>query len=209
VSSLYLAFLFFFVRTTPIDSPRGKLSAAHVALSMIQAVNFLIVSPLNRDDLVQSNIFKASSPILMQVCHTMSTFFLCLRGINTPWQVKSIPPHPRHLAVQAKPVIPRRAFLARQATILAWQYLALNALVAVDCQANSFLGTQSAAVPNNWGLRIAIVLTGWFIALRLIIDSGYRALSLVAVALTTSRPGDWPPFFGRMRDAYTLRAFWG
>ncbi|KAJ0412950.1 membrane bound O-acyl transferase family-domain-containing protein [Aspergillus carlsbadensis] len=185
------------------------MSAGHVALAMIQAVNVLITIPLNRDDLVQAHIVKASSPILMQVYYTMSTFFFCPRGINTPWQAKSIPSHPRHLAVQAEPDIPRRSFLARQATILAWQYLVLNALVAVDGQANSFLDTQSAAATNNWGLRAAIVFMVWFLALRLVIDSGYRALSLVAIALTISAPGDWPPLFGRMRDAYTLRAFWG
>ncbi|KAL4902033.1 membrane bound O-acyl transferase family-domain-containing protein [Aspergillus multicolor] len=210
VASLCLAYLLFLPGpNTSTGPPRSTKSGAHVALAMVQTVNVLITVPLNRDDLIQAGIFTTSSPILMQIYHTMSTLFFYTRGINTPWQAKSIPSHPRYLAVQAKPTIPRRSFLARQATILAWQYLALNALVAVDGHASSFLDTQSAAATNNWILRSAIVFIVWFIALRLVIDSGYRALSLVATALTISAPGDWPPLFGRMRDAYTLRAFWG
>ncbi|KAL4875656.1 membrane bound O-acyl transferase family-domain-containing protein [Aspergillus karnatakaensis] len=209
-SSSYLAYLLFL--PPPKNStgpPRGTMSAGHVVLAMIQAVNVLISSPLNRDDLVRAGIFETSSHFLVQVCRTMSKIFFCPRGINTPWQVKSLPTHPRHLIAQAQPGIPRWSFLGRQAAILAWQYLALSALVTVDSQADSLLGSHSAAAADNWALRTAVVFIVWFIALRLVIDSGYRALSVVAIALTTSAPEDWPPLFGRMRDAYTLRGFWG
>ncbi|EOD45306.1 putative tri7-like toxin biosynthesis protein [Neofusicoccum parvum UCRNP2] len=37
----------------------------------------------------------------------------------------------------------------------------------------------------------------------------YNAVSIIAVATLLNSPADWPPYFGTVADATTLRDFWG
>jgi len=41
------------------------------------------------------------------------------------------------------------------------------------------------------------------------VSAQYALLSIVAVALNLSQPGDWPPLFGRLADVTCIRDFWG
>jgi hypothetical protein len=42
-----------------------------------------------------------------------------------------------------------------------------------------------------------------------VINICYVAVSFVFVLIFATKPNQWPPLFGRWRDAYTLRRFWG
>lgn len=44
---------------------------------------------------------------------------------------------------------------------------------------------------------------------HLVINIPYETVSLISVALGLSKPSVWPVTFGRWRDAYTIRRFWG
>lgn len=41
------------------------------------------------------------------------------------------------------------------------------------------------------------------------LNMGYDGMALVSVAFGFSEPKYWPVVFGRWRDAYTVRRFWG
>jgi hypothetical protein len=56
-------------------------------------------------------------------------------------------------------------------------------------------------------IRVFTVLAAG-VALVCVQGGVYRTLALLAVSLGISEPTDWPPFFGSLWDAYTLRRFW-
>ncbi|KHO00256.1 TRI7-like toxin biosynthesis protein [Metarhizium album ARSEF 1941] len=146
-----------------------------------------------------------------------SGLFLASRGVGTPWAVKNIPRHPGALGAQARPGIPKSAFLLRQAAIFAWQYLLLDVMCAVSRLDGSSPAAPSARKPSRYSEVTAAELPGyvfmvvasWFLVARVLVDAGYRAVSLVAVSSGASPPEDWPPLFGSMWTAFTLRNFWG
>ncbi|KAG8420569.1 hypothetical protein J3459_010932, partial [Metarhizium acridum] len=61
----------------------------------------------------------------------------------------------------------------------------------------------------EWPQYVLMALFSWFVVARVLIDASYRAATLVAVGLGGSSPEDWPPLFGSMWMAFTLRNFWG
>jgi hypothetical protein len=115
-------------------------------------------------------------------------------------------------------VVPRRGrFLLRQFTIAAWQYLVLDIVQTLAQQQaleNDPLEPVSSAIEwtvpaGQWVERIGTHLSIWFIVNRLIGDLAYRVLSIIFVGIGFDSPSDWPPAWGRMGDAFTLRDFWG
>lgn len=215
IFSLCFAYEFFLVSKGISVSPvRYSKAGSQIFVAVIQATNVLVINPLDRDDLVRGGIVTNSESIFAQTWHTSTSVFFALRGINTAWRVKNIPEHPKFLTEQAKPRIPRTSFLVRQAFILAWEYLVLDVLYFLSLQDDSpqvpladfkYFNVGAAA----WGQRVAVSLITWFWVARVLIDSIYHAGALVAVGLCGDAPEDWPPLFGSMWDAYTLRNFWG
>lgn len=55
------------------------------------------------------------------------------------------------------------------------------------------------------------VLFGWLAAVRSYLDMayGYHLCSLLAVGLKLTEPALWPPMFGSLTRAYTMRNLWG
>ena len=52
-------------------------------------------------------------------------------------------------------------------------------------------------------------MAAWLVMTYSVLKVYYVSASLVAVALHTSRPEDWPDLFGSWKDAYTVRRLWG
>lgn len=131
------------------------------------------------------------------------------RGVNTPWQIKNIPPFSSFYGGK-----PRRArFLVRQSFMLAWQYLVLDALLTVTHATWGGKGGVEFSYLDTPDGRLSIQtitqMVASFFVTHLALDSVHRVLSMFFVALTLSEPSDWPPLFGSMWDSYTLRLFWG
>lgn len=108
----------------------------------------------------------------------------------------------------------RSHFLLRQSAIFAWQYLALDLIQTLTVQQASerkelLPNIQWNVSPGQWAERAGTHIAVWFVATRLIGDSAYRLLSIISVGLGIDSPSDWPPAWGRMKEAYTLRKFWG
>jgi hypothetical protein len=113
----------------------------------------------------------------------------------------------------------RAAFLARELALLAWQYLTLDFLIFLPTlQSREELEHMFGKgleyrylhlTAEQWVGRVSSSLLTWFFIARIMMQCWHRALSIVFVSAGLSRPEDWPPFFGSVRDAYTLRNFWG
>ncbi|KAK5999047.1 Acetyltransferase aurG [Cladobotryum mycophilum] len=59
---------------------------------------------------------------------------------------------------------------------------------------------QGLLALNNLALVVVNCLT---------LDSYYDVLTIISVSLNLDPPEDWPPLFGDIREAYSVRRFWG
>ena len=85
---------------------------------------------------------------------------------------------------------------------VAQTFMALNPIFWLSEHEARSLRSQSFALNV---LNVAAYMGRSYSMLNL----GYDATALVLVALGLSEPKSWPVVFGRWRDAYTIRRFWG
>ncbi|OTA80264.1 hypothetical protein M434DRAFT_229899 [Hypoxylon sp. CO27-5] len=121
------------------------------------------------------------------------------RGIGWNWQVKNVPPHPG--ANQT-----RLGFVRDRVVELAWR-TALKALAVYIigfCQAVQPSVTSPAA---SWLLHGVV---GWCGAVWSwnTIGSAHAAGGAITVLLGICEPWEWPPVFGRLGDAWSVRQVW-
>lgn len=185
-------------------------------INVPQAANLLLINPLDADDLAREEPGRTKT-LIGRMYYSFE--LLCQnRGVGTSRRVKGIPSYPAYYRVTKKgglTLVPRRAFLLRQFAILAWQYAL--------CDIIQFAGHQQAAGPtvvtftepewnvplDEWIKRCITHSISWFLITRIFLDSHYRLVSIITVGLGLNSSSDWPPLFGRIADAYTLRQFWG
>ena len=176
-------------------------------VTVIHAFNLLHLNPLDKDEILRQRV--TASDGLSHSIHGSVRLLFGLRGLNTPWQVKGIPPQPAFLSRKGDSSISRGRYLLRQAIFLAWQYLAMDVLYILSVRkASSNVESVGISGPMPWSSRIYITVLAWFVVARLLVDSFYRFAALIAVGMGDC-PGNWPPLIGSMWDAYTLRYFWG
>ncbi|RHZ54853.1 acetyltransferase spyB [Aspergillus thermomutatus] len=181
---------------------------------IIQGFNLVLINALDKNELLHTKVIEPRDHFLFNT-FKVARLFMHLRGVRTPWQAKKIPSHPAYLARQPKASVSRSAFLTRQAAIIAWLYLFLNCtsyLAAGDSSRLSKpvydLGYLHVS-KEEWWTRIMTSLMFWFTFLRAAVDIDYRTASLLCVGIGLDSPEDWPPLFGRAKEAYTIRNFWG
>jgi hypothetical protein len=176
--------------------------------TLVHGFNLLLLNPLDKSSILHTLPNGSSRQI--PIIYLSGQLVFGLRGVNTPWQVKGLPDHPKYLFRSPDGTIATSRFLIRQFCILSWQYLALDILYERSLQRTS----PSAEIapgyfpPMPWKTRVYITIFSWFIVARILADSLYRFGSLVAVSIGDD-PINWPPLFGTVWDAYTLRGFWG
>ncbi|KAF5130922.1 Acetyltransferase pyr8 [Metarhizium anisopliae] len=213
--SLWLTYQFFLLSGGASSiSIQYANAAMQVFVASLQAANLLILSPVDEGHLLRVGLYPSQSSGLSRIWRA-SRLFIASRGIGTPWVVKNIPQHPEALAARAGPRIPKSAFLLRQAVVFAWQYVLLDVLYVVATWDESSAAASTTRFDYRevraveWPRYVFMALFSWFVVARVLIDASYRAAALVAVGLGGSSPEDWPPLFGSMWMAFTLRNFWG
>lgn len=195
----------------PAGSPTWCQAICELVLVALQSINLLLVHPLDRHDI--SRIVKRPSSFVSNV-FAAAKIVVQTRGINTPWQVKNVPSHPSYYRRRGMQCPEKSIFLLRQAAIFFWQYLVLDIIQTITIgnapsHATIPLKPEWNVSLSQWLERGSTHLAIWFFVNRLIGDSAYRLLSIISVGLGIDSPSDWPPAFGSMSDAYTLRNFWG
>jgi hypothetical protein len=130
------------------------------------------------------------------------------RFTGTPFQVQN---------VAAVSTTDYRTFIWRKLSIIALCYFALDAInSSADLEiSRRYLTTDKVPVltrvstisAEELTIRIFAVSAAG-ISLNCVQGGIYNVFALFSVACGFSKPGDWPPFYGSLGSAYTLRRFW-
>ncbi|KAJ5372302.1 hypothetical protein N7517_004308, partial [Penicillium concentricum] len=195
-------------------SPTWCQAITQLVIATLQATNLLLLNPLANSDI------SCRAKSIQDFGSSLVAGFRLLaqtRAVNTDRQVKNVPSHPKYYLRRGMQVPTRARFLLRQLAIIIWQCLVLDVVQTVSLHKARERALQEPAsleiewiVPKaQWAERIATHLSIWFVVNRLITDLAYRVLSIFFVGIGLDYPADWPPAFGSMADAFTLRNFWG
>ena len=135
------------------------------------------------------------------------------RNVGTPFEVRGVP----RFSNQDPSYVPSSiTFLRQKLVSLIFYYIVLDLFTfASQPEQNSIL-YNPARVPwidtNNLSFERLIIrsttVLGFWVSLYCIIDGYMATLAIVSVALGFSDPRSWPPGFGSIGDAYTVRRFW-
>lgn len=195
-------------------SPTWCQAITQLVIATLQATNLLLLNPLANADISRSakSVQNFGSRLIAPFRLLAQT-----RAVNTQWQVKNVPSHPKYYMRRGMQVPTRGRFLLRQLAIVVWQCLVLDLVQTVslqkarerDMHEPASLQVEWIVPMGQWVERIATHLSIWFVVNRLISDLAYRVLSIFFVGIGLDSPADWPPAFGSMADVFTLRKFWG
>ncbi|WYZ41966.1 hypothetical protein EsH8_V_000861 [Colletotrichum jinshuiense] len=196
----------------------NTVAIGQICLVILQCCNFLVLTRLDAADFVKGNIYQSSDGLVRKIYRTIGLMFN-LRGIGTPWQIPRINAFPRSLDKHTENGKLRKGpWVARQLQIIFWQYLFLDFtyLSSLDTSpedAEKLFGPGKEFLYANanveqWGARVAVGLIAWLAPSRVTMDIISRVLSVVSVLSGMTSPEDWPPLFGSIWDAYTIRGFW-
>jgi hypothetical protein len=140
---------------------------------------------------------------------------LTSRHVNTPWQVKNVPPFSPH----DPHYTPFRAvFLRRNAIAALLYYLTLDITsFGVNPESNAvlfaaqkvpFFARLGQLTAEEIAVRVFSSVMLW-VSIYCITSMGYSILGVIAVGMGVSQVETWRPPFGRVAEAYTVRRFWG
>ncbi|KAK4452253.1 hypothetical protein QBC34DRAFT_457307 [Podospora aff. communis PSN243] len=186
------------------DSQLNTISAHAVLLWLLHLTHILFIR--RNDDL--------PSP-LPSFIRAYKTIFNP-RGINTPWStVSTTPPltKPNPSPTTQTQPSPRTAFLFAQSLIILTRYLSLSFLHSIFnvllTPSSLFTNTNTAtSLSLPWRTRTHLTLT-FFIHNYLLLSSLHEIFSLIFVCLLRlDEPHEWPPLYGSIESAYTIRRFW-
>jgi len=134
------------------------------------------------------------------------------RAVGTPREVKNMP----KWSYSDPTLVPSRsAFLLKRGAAVIGAYLVLDFLNSqpppdlshfTATKAGQFSGFSGQSVEDVIA-RMVTTAIFWF-SLRLTIALFYNSFSLIPVALMIDGPEDWPPYFGSVLSAYSVRTFW-
>jgi hypothetical protein len=141
------------------------------------------------------------------------------RLIGTSFQVKGVPKFPAYYGEVSKGKGPSRiTFLLRQTSLFLWLYLLMDLVTSQAEQQTEEEREKLFGSGKEWEFhftaehiifRIMYSLTAWYVGGRATLILFYTFFSIIGVGTGTSTPSQWPPFMGRLSEAYTVRRFWG
>lgn len=200
----------------PVQAP-GYTSTnllGNSATFVLTALDLLLINPQSGREFVDANgSTKSFLSRLVQAVRLLT----CTRAINTPRQVKNVPPFPAYYNKRYPKLIPRGRFLVRETAIAIWQFLVLDIFsVLASRQAMNDQDEESSVSSGlRWDIpgreliaQVIQTLVTWLVVSRILLSFYYRVASIIFVSLRDS-PSNSPPLIGRMADIYTLRNFWG
>jgi hypothetical protein len=184
----------------------------------IHMLNLLLINGIDMYDVMREAKLEASAGIVSALAAACNVVF-SMRGTGTRWQAKNTPSLPAFYSLNGQSPT-RGRFLLRETIIFLWQYLLIDIVFTLGLQGDPddvvrqhAPGTEFmylSATREQWQTRIFGSLFGHLLAGRVLIDIfSHRLIAIMAVALCRHSPADWPPAFGSMFDAYTVRYYMG
>ena len=135
------------------------------------------------------------------------------RNVGTPYEVKGIP---RFSDRKTGYVPSKSSFLSWKTVSLLLCYLVIDTFVFVSQPEQNAVNFHPDRIPWNDSrnisfepliIRVTSVI-GFWINLYCIIYALMGSLAFIMVGIGVSEPKYWPPGFGSITEAYTLRRFW-
>ena len=140
---------------------------------------------------------------------------LSSRQVNTPFQVKNVP----HFSAHDAYFVPSRAvFLCRNTLAICVCYLIVDLSVMAAVPEQNLILFSRQNIPllarhdefsiSKLAVRTFASLAVW-VNIYCIFKVGHGIMSFIAVGTGLSEVAAWPPAFGPLAEAYTVRRFWG
>ena len=163
----------------------------------------------------QANISAKSKPTVRRRLQFGWSISLQSRFPRTRWPVKNIPP----FSYKDPSYVPSRASFTARNTLKCLFYIAIVRAVTrvgdpaenpiqFDSDRISLISRLNSVSETELSTRFGAVL-GYFALHYFVVDLLYSLLGTLTVALRISSVEDWPPVFGSMSDAWSIRQFWG
>lgn len=134
---------------------------------------------------------------------------------GTKWPVKSIPPHSRN----DPSYIPSRAQFVLRKTPEVFASFTLLALVGYAPQSGDnavifspekvALFSRVGSISRDELITRTMSVLGYWTVQYFIHVAVHGLLGILFVGCGISKSNAWPPIFGSVRDAYSIRSFWG
>ena len=140
---------------------------------------------------------------------------LSSRQVNTPFQVKNMP----RFSNRSADFVPSRAVFLRNtalAILVCYLIVDLSTMAAQPEQNSILFNQQNVPLLVRWdeisaaslAVRTFASLAVW-LNIYYIFRIGHGIIWFVAVCTGLSKVSAWPPAFGPLAEAYTVRRFWG
>lgn len=177
-----------------------NVSVAHIFM----ASDYILLTGVQRElSLVTQREPISNAPLYARFKWALN-LLLSIRGVG--WKHEPahpvIPPHPLKSTS-------RLSFILSQSKRIAFHFL------LCDLANTIFMTNPVLSLKSNLSFGDLPLLVRYTGVLGFAL-SGYAKLTMVhawmsifAVGLKLSEPSEWPDFFGRWGDAYTIRKFWG
>ena len=137
-----------------------------------------------------------------QVCSYPTCPDFCSIDDHSDYQIEQLPPAPKYTRIQfVLTRLPRIAWYAFLADV-ASTYVATNPIFALT-------GTEARSLRAQGLFFTPLNVVGYMAMSHCTFNMTYDVIGLLAVATGYSEPKYWPVPFGRWRDSYTIRRFWG
>ncbi|KAH7908858.1 membrane bound O-acyl transferase family-domain-containing protein, partial [Hygrophoropsis aurantiaca] len=190
--------VFFITASTGNVFADYMLGIALCVLAINSVYLLLLAHPL---DVFEPRIGRGS---VRSRLHWVYTASISLRGVGWTTPAKHIPAPRAHN---------RTDFVLSTVLRAVRQFILFDAARVYVCYNPVFAAHNPASVSvsiTSQGclLRCASIIA-WGAMPYCAFDMAHSLLAVVSVALELSEARAWPPLFGRWKDAYTLRRFWG
>ncbi|KAL3442994.1 hypothetical protein BJX65DRAFT_312293 [Aspergillus insuetus] len=201
------------------NEPIYRTICAWIAVYCLHHLNLLWFSAIDIRHITQDILRtsqEAQVPVPLTDCF-LRAFYLCItpRGIGTTYEVTPLRRSPE----------PRTRFLLRNIAIVLFKYIKVYLLISLalplvptgrlrtggrnDLVLGAGQHTEVARASfQASAINLGVVLFSYCSNEVLFMDFYYPVVAILCVGLRLSRPDQWPPLFGSIAEAYTLRRFW-
>ncbi|KAJ6483624.1 membrane bound O-acyl transferase family-domain-containing protein [Mycena vitilis] len=140
-----------------------------------------------------------NAPLKSRIQWALQLFFNA-RGVGWAHEPRCV------FSSRAPPNTPRIDFIARQVGSICANILLFD-LANLHSHWNPGFSQHIGMVAAGWRWRV-VGTAAWALGAASAMSAAHCAASILCVALGVSRPQDWPPLFGSLADAASVRTFW-
>ncbi|KAJ7757191.1 membrane bound O-acyl transferase family-domain-containing protein [Mycena maculata] len=194
------------------DSEAGYITSMFWLSCLIMGSDYILLTDVQRElrqlpdstdrraATSKSQQYIESAPLTWRLKWALH-LFLDVRGVGWAHEPRAALPGSR-----APPNTSRITFLVSQTARMLATILLFD-LVNLHTRWNPAFGQRMGLEAVDWPWRV-VGTVGWAAGAYAGLALPHQAASIVCVAIGVSLPQDWPPLFGGLADAASVRTFW-